>query len=55
MVVKEGIEKIYDNTIKNFNEKKIFQYETYRNEMVEILTNMKLIFGIRTPKYLEEK
>ncbi|WP_028857176.1 MarR family transcriptional regulator [Psychrilyobacter atlanticus] len=55
MVVKEGVEKIYDNTIKNFNEKEIFQYETYRNEMVEILTNMKLIFGIRTPKYLEEK
>jgi DNA-binding MarR family transcriptional regulator len=54
-IVAEGVEDIYANTIKDMTEEEKLKYEMYRNEMVEILLNMRLTLGTKTPEYLKEK
>jgi len=54
-IVADGVEEIYENTIKNLSEEEKFKYELYRSKMVEILMNMGLTLGTMTPEYLQEK
>lgn len=54
-IVVEGVEDIYDNTIKNLSDEEKFKYELYRTKMVEILMNMRLTLGTMTPEYLKKK
>jgi len=53
-IVEEGLNDIYENTIKNLSEEEKFQYKIYRSKMVEILMNMRLTLGTMTPEYLKE-
>lgn len=54
-IVIDGVEEIYKNTMKDMTKEEKFEYTMYRNKMVEILLNMGLILGTKTPKYLKEK
>ncbi|MCS5421639.1 MULTISPECIES: MarR family winged helix-turn-helix transcriptional regulator [Psychrilyobacter] len=54
-IVIEGVKEIYADTIKNMTGEEKFEYEIYRNKMVEILMDMRLTLGTKTPEYLKEK
>lgn len=53
-IVEEGIEKIYEGTIKNLNDEEKIKYKIYRSKIIEILVDMKFTLGTITPEYLKK-